>query len=492
MSLPRTEPEISTLLMPNLRLFHTEDLQRIHQAALEILERVGMLVNHSEAMQLLEAAEAKVDFQRHRVWFPPDLVEAKLRLVPKRVEYHGRTPEFDFICEPNGDIYAQVGGGSTGYIDLASGQYRRACLADLREFSILGDALPNTHVAAALFCEDTPEANTDLYCLQTLLESQRLPISTNAFSLGNLRKMIEMLLVVQGSRQELEKGPLMHLELSPISPLALMEDEASQLFLACEYNIPVLFPVMPNAGVTGPITLAGTLAQALAEWLGMVTLTQLARPGLPIPFFIDPVVADMHSMAVQFAAPEAGLLMAGLAQLGKELYGLAPQGNGLCTDGFSYPQTLFQKAQNALLLGLAGGKMMIGSGEVEGVVSCDPVQLVIDDEIMAITRRLLRPIAVNEDTLALDEIERVGPGGQFLDSDHTLRHHRSGELMRAKLFEHGSRNSWLADGSKTLVERAREKAGKILASHQVPPLADEVTDELHAILRKADEECDLV
>jgi trimethylamine--corrinoid protein Co-methyltransferase len=188
------------------------------------------------------------------------------------------------------------------------------------------------------------------------------------------------------------------------------------------------------------------------------------------------------------SAPEAAMLMAGLAQLGKDVYGLAPQGNGLCTDGFSYPHTLFQKAQNMLMLGLAGGKMMIGAGEVEGVVSCDPVQLVIDDEIMAITRRLLRPIMVNEDTLALDEIERVGPRGQFLDSDHTFRHHRAGELLHTKLFERGSRNSWLAEGAESLVDKAREKARRILATHQVPPLEERVSRELHAIVRKADEE----
>ncbi len=472
--------------VPYLRVLSAEALRRIHQASLQILERTGMLIEHARAREILEAAGASVDHGAHVVRFSSELVEARLSLVPKRVEYHGRTAEFDFACEPEGDIYSQVGGGSTGYIDLLTGQHRRAKLDDLREFSILGDALPNIHVAAAHLCGDVPAATSDLHCLRVLLESQRRPISTNAFSIGNLRCMIGMLLAVRGSRAELARRPPMHLELSPISPLSLGEDDASQLLLACEYGIPALFPVMPNTGATGPITLAGTLAQANAEWLGMVTLTQSVRPGHAVPFFIDPVVADMRTVAAQFAAPEAGLLNAAIAQLGGELYGFPAQANGLCTDGFSYPQTLFQKAQNALFQCLAGGKLLIGAGEIEGVVSFDPIQLVIDDEIVGIVRRWARGVTVDEDTLALDVIERVGPRGQFLDSDHTVDHLRKGELMRTMLFEHGSRETWLAGGAKTLVEAAREKAQRILASHEVPPLPDSVASELRSIVEAAD------
>lgn len=131
---------------------------------------------------------------------------------------------------------------------------------------------------------------------------------------------------------------------------------------------------------------------------------------------------------------------------------------------------------------------MIGSGEVESVISCDPVQLVIDDEIMRIARRWVRQMEVNEDTLALDLLERVGPRGQFLDADHTVEHLRAGELIHTELFEHASRETWLAGGAKTLVSAAREKAQGILASHEVPPLPKETTKELKGIAEKADEE----
>jgi trimethylamine--corrinoid protein Co-methyltransferase len=471
---------------PWLRFLSTEDLHRIHDAALQILERIGMLVDHAGAREMLDGEGAKVDAKTNRVRFPPDVVEAKLAQVPRRMAYHGRTEDFDFVCEPDGDLYAQVGGGSIGYIDLDSGDHRRSRLDDLREFSILGDALPNVHVAAAHMCGDVPQGTSDLHCLLVLLESQRLPISTNAFSVGNLRAMIQMLSVVRGSGHELARRPPMTLEASPISPLYLTEDDAAQVLLACEHGMPVLFPVMPNVGVTGPITLPGTIAQSMAEFFAMVVLTETARPGHPVPFFIDPVVADLRTVSAQFAAPDAGFLMAAIAQMGGELYGFPAQGNGLCSDGFSYPQTLFQKAQNMLFLALAGGKLAIGAGEVESVVSFDPVQLVIDDEIMAITRRWARRVAVNDDTLAVDVLERVGPRGQFLDDDHTVDHLRAGELFRSTLFERGNRAMWTARGAKVLIEAARDRAHHLLATHEVPPLPDDVRRELRTIVEKAD------
>jgi trimethylamine--corrinoid protein Co-methyltransferase len=244
---------------------------------------------------------------------------------------------------------------------------------------------------------------------------------------------------------------------------------------------------MPVAGATGPLTLAGTLVQANAEFLGTMTLAQCARPGHPMPYFADPVVADMRTGAAQFATPEAGLLIAAVQQLGGELYGFPAQGIGLDSDGFDYAETLFQKAQNAMLQVMAGGKLLIGAGNVEATMSFDPAQLVIDDELVRIARRWERGVAADDEHLALEAIERVGPGGQYLDDDHTLEHLRSGELMGPGLFASGGRETWLAAGAKSLEARAREKARSILATHEVEPLPAEVGRELDRILALADD-----
>jgi len=469
-----------------LRLLSTDQLQSVHEAALAILERTGMQIDHADARDILAGAGAKVDVQTNRVRFPPQLVEEKLRLVPRTFTYHGRTPEFDFDLTVDGPIYSRVAGGATGYLDFATGGHRRARIDDWKEFAILADALPNIHSIATLHCGDVPAATADIYSLRTLLENQRNCILHNAFSLENQRYLIEMMLAVRGTREELERRPLVHHQLSPISPLQMQEDDTAQLLLACEYGIPTDIPIMPIAGATAPITLAGTVAQGLAEFLGTMTLAQCARPGHRMPFFIDPVVADMRTGSALVGAPETAMIAAAIQQLGTELYGLPAQGIGLTSDGYDYGQALFQRGQMAVFQVMSGGKLIIGAGVVDSLMSIDPAQLVIDDEIMVVARRWARGMMVDRETLAVDAIDRVGPRGQFLDDEHTLDFLRTGELIDSELFERESREIWASKGSKKLEEKAREKARAILATHEVPPLSDDILREMAAIVARAD------
>jgi trimethylamine--corrinoid protein Co-methyltransferase len=469
----------------SLRVLSDEELKQVHEASLVILEKTGMLIDHKEVRDLLEEAGAKVNHAKKIVKYPPELIEEKLKLVPKKLIRHGRTKEYDIMSEKGGEIYARVAGGATGYIDLETGEHRRARLDDWREFVTLADALPTIGSIATLHCGDIPEAIADLHSLQVLLEHQRKNIVHNAFSIENHRYMIEMLIAVCGSKEELRKRPFMHHMISPISPLFLNEDDTAQLLLACEYGIPTDIPIMSIGGATSPITVAGTLAQANAEYLGTMALAQTVNPGHIMPYFIDPVVADMKTCEILMGAPEVGLLVTAIAQLGCELYGLPTEGIGLTCDGFVTEQALFQKAQNTIMLCLAGGTLNLGAGIVEGVMALSPAQLIIDNEIVLIARRLARGIEVNEDTLAVEVIDSVGPRSHFLEDKHTLDHIRTGELIDTEIFERCNREAWESMGRKDLVQKAREKAFDILKRHEVEPLSEDVLKELKAIVSKA-------
>ena len=470
-----------------LRLLSIDELRAIHQGSLRVLERTGMEVDHPRAFELLDGAGARVDARTKRVRFPPDLVEASLARVPRAFTYHGRSPEFDVTVSRESDLCARVPGGATNYIDLETGENRRALLADWREFATLVDALPNIHLVATLHCGDVPAQTADIHSVRALLESQRKCIVHNAFTAENQRLILEMLEVVAGSWEALAERPFMHQQASVISPLFLNQDDTEQILVACEHGIPLDLPLMSIAGISSPITLAGTLAQTNAEYLGTVVLTQVARPGHPMAYFVDPVIGDMRTGAAVFAAPETALLVAAISQLGTELYGLPTQAIGLDSDGFSAAQTMFQKAQMLAFLVLAGGKHVAGAGSVESCMALSPLQLVIDDELMVIARRWARGIAVDEGTLALDVIDRVGPHGDFLADEHTLEHLRSGELIPLPLAERESRQSWEASGKRTVESKARDKARTLLTSHEVPPLPDDVLRELEAITRGADD-----
>ena len=473
-----------------LRMLSDDQLKAIHMASLRVLEETGMKVNHDQAREVLQAGGARVDHDTQIVKFPPAMVEAKLALVPRKITYHGRTPEFDFTVEAGGQIYSRVAGGEVNYIDLTSGKSRRACLPDYMEFARLGDALPNINCASTLQCGDIPEVAGDVYSMYVLLAHQRKCFTQNAISLKVHQYLLELALAVRGSKQALAERPPYHHMLCPISPLFLDKDSTSQLLLACDYGIPTDIPIMPVPGSTAPITLAATLAQANAEFLGTMTLAQTYKPGHVMPYFADPVVPDLRTTAPLFGAPEVGLLVAAIAQLGSELYGLAPQGIGLDSDGYVVEQSLFQKAQNTVFQCMAGGKLIIGAGAVESCMALSPVQLVIDDEIMRIARRWVRGIDFNEQALAeaVGVIHKVGPQGQFLMEEHTLSNLRTGELITTEIFDRDRRDAWEAKGCPSLEQKAREKATAILAKHEVPPLPLEVRRELETIVKSAERE----
>lgn len=473
---------------PYLRLLSENDLKRIHNASLRILEQTGMIFDHPEARELLEGAGAKVDHDSNLVKFSPEFIEKQLKRAPRKVSFYGRTPEYDFTVEPHGKIYARMAGGCTVYVDLKTGEHRSAALDDWKALARLADALPYIHCIAPFWCGDVPLETADLHSLRVVLEHQRKPIVHNARDLKNYKAMIEMMLAVRGSKEELQKRPLVNLMVSPIAPLFWNEDVLSQLLLACEYGIPADIPIMPVCGTTGPITLAGTLALANAEFLGTLAFVQSARPGYEMPFFCIPLVADMKTGATQFSVPETGLLIAGLAQLSHELYGLPGETIGINSDGYISEQLLFERAQNALMASLSGSKLFVGPGALGGTMALSPVQLVIDHEILQIARRWERGITVNEDTLGVDVVHRVGPRGHFLADDHTMKYLRSGEITNSDIFSRDTWETWTQKGQKDLLQKAREKAIAILEEHEVEPLAEEVSKELKLIVSKADKD----
>ena len=315
---------------------------------------------------------------------------------------------------------------------VETGEHRRARIDDWRELAILVDALPNIDVVATLHCGDVPQATADLHSFRVLLESQRNCIVHNAFSLENLHVLLEMAIAVRGSREALAARPLVHLQaladLTAVpqrgrhrrrSSLAMRVRPARSTCRSCR-----------SPASRGPITFAGTLAQANAEYLGTVILAQSAHPGYPIGRTSSTRLSVTCGTATpSFAAPETALLVAAISQLSREVYGLPAQAIGLDADGFSLSQIMFQKAQNCLMQAMAGGKLIIGAGSVEGRMALSPRMLVVDDQIVAIARRWVRGFEVNDETLALDVLERVGPRGDFLADDHTVDHLYSGELL---------------------------------------------------------------
>jgi len=472
---------------PVLRFLSEGDLQSIYQASLRVLDEVGILLEHAEAQDMLEGAGARIDREANRAYLPPDLVDRCRRQIPKQLTYHGRTPEFDRVVSLDGPLCGRHTGGCPGYIDPYTGEYRLARIEDWKAFVTVSDYLPKIGMVANQHCHDAPGRTNDLHSLRVVLENQRKCSVHGANTIATLRYQLEMLLAVYGTREALAARPMIHHMVPPINPLFFDEDHTAQILLAVDYGLPMDMPVMSIVGITSPATAAGTLVQNLAEELAATTLVQTRRPGHPQAFFIDPCVGNMRSGAALVGAPESALILAAICQLGAELFGLPTEAIGLLSDGFSGAQTQAHKMQNLIFQVLAGGKLVAGTGVTESIMALSPVQLVIDDEYLAIAERWLRGIATDPPNLAVDVIARVGPRGDYLSDEHTLDAIRAGLLLDLPLAERdGRRAMWELGGEKTLESKAAAKARQILETHEVPPLPDEVQRELAAILGKAD------
>lgn len=465
-----------------------EDLAKIHSASLDILEKTGMAIDHSGAREMLQEAGCCVDHEKKLVRFSPDSVERCLQSVPQAQVFAGRNTDMDMSLKPGGEVYLRTTSGPTNYIDLKTGEYKEALIDDMKEFARLGDALLHINGNGTLHAGDVPRKTADIHSLHALLVNTEKHLYAQSFSVKNLKFMIEMLLAVCGIRENIKKRPLMHIVIGIMSPLFIPEDDVDMLFLAGEYGIPVGMCVVPNSGATSPLTLAGTLAQGNAELLAGITLAQLKNPGHQTPYYCIPMVTDMSTGMVVSVCPETVLMNAVLCQLGREFYRLPVMASGIFCDTVISEQIMFQKAQNALAVFLSGANLLLGAGSVEAGLAYSPVQLVIDDEIMAMTQRFWQGFEITKETLGLDSIDRIGPQGNFLADDHTLKYLRTGEHLRPELFSRDSRESWISSGSKNTEARAREKAIALLEEHQVEPLPEDVSKELSTIVSKADQE----
>jgi trimethylamine--corrinoid protein Co-methyltransferase len=472
-----------------LRVLSDDELRRVHEGALRILDEVGMCIEYPPALDILEGAGARIDRATSRAYLSPDLVEACRARIPKRLTYHGRTAEFDRVSQAGGPIFGRNAGGCPDYVELDGGEHRPARIDDWREFVRLSDALPYIGAVGNQHTSDVPRRVADVHSLRAMLEEGRKCAVHGANRIENYGYQLEMLLAVCGTRAALAARPPIHNMVAVYNPLYHDEDNAAQILRSVEYGIPLDIAVMSIVGMTSPATLAGSLAQTVAEELATITLIQSAQPGHPCAFFVDPVVANMRNGEALAGAPESALLLGAICQLGTELFGVPTSAIGLDTDGFSGAQTMFQKAQNLAFEVLAGGTMVVGAGCVETIMALSPVQLVLDDEFLAIASRWRDGIKVTDETLAIDVVGRVGPRGSYLAEEHTLDALHAGELLDLRLAERESRRAvWESRGRRTLESRAADRAREILAEHEVPPLSDEVLRELAAIEVAADRE----
>jgi trimethylamine--corrinoid protein Co-methyltransferase len=468
------------------RLLSKEGLAAIHDASIAILEKTGVTVNHDVGLKMLEEAGAKVDRVSKRVRIPEKLVQKCLNTVPQKLVFGGRNPEKDLTVGHGLLPVARNGGGSDLTLDLDTDEMRPLNAKDLRDYIRLMDGLEHIDFLAPVYARDFPENNRDIRVLEMMFANTDKHVHMRAYNKRSLEIMLEMATVVAGSLENLKKRPVLSLLEAPISPLTYLDITVDALFLCGKFGIPLELCCMPIAGGTGPITLAGNVTLANAEYLAGVVISQLAYPGAPIEYAPRCMIMDMKTTVGLTGSIEGAMMAAAGAQLAREVYNTPISLHGPWTDSvLPDEQSNLERTNFAFLAGLAGTNVFSGAGMIEQGKTFSHLQLVMDDEIHGMVKLVLGGMSTDEEHVATDSINKVGPGGNFLIDDLTLKYFKT-ERYFPKLLLRDTRSTWETKGGKSFRERARERVKIILDSHESNPLHADVASELSKLVKTSE------
>ena len=467
---------------PGMQVLSGDQKVQIHQATLELLRRTGVKVVVPEVRDLLAQAGCWMDADRVRI--PPHLIEWAIRAAPTRVVMCDRNGNPAMYLEGRKGYYGT--GSDTPYvIDAYAGTRRQAILEDVANVSRLVDALPNIDFTMCMgIASDVSEATSDLHHFRAMVTNTIKPIVYTAWNRRNLEDIVEMAEAVAGGAEPLRHSPFCALYSEPISPLTHAKESCEKLLYIAGKGLPVVYTPGMMIGGSAPATVAGALLQANAEQLSGLLICQLIREGTPVICGGGILLMDMAKGLISYGAPEFMLAMAALSEM-CHFYQLPIFGFAGCCDAKVFDQQAgAEGAVWMLVAALSGGNLIHDVGYIESGLTASYEMLVSMDEIAGLVKRFMRGVEISEETLALDVIDRIGPGGHFLEEKHTLRHFRDNWFP--KLFDRGNVSEWETSGRLTLGDRAAAQVRRILQSHKPEPLEEKVAGKLEAIINRAE------
>ena len=458
-----------------------EQCRRIHEASLEILERVGVRLHLEEAVRLLDRAGASVS-DGNRVRVPRGLVERALRMAPKEVTLYNR----------HGDPVMPVGGERCFYgpgsdclniIDHRTGERRRPTLRDLAEGVTLCDFLPQIdYLMSMVLPADVDGTLADRYQMEAMLGGTTKPVIFVAYETAGCRDAVEMAAAVRGDPDALSEKPLVACYINAVSGLRHNKDALEKLLFLASRNLPSLYIPASTAALTSPVTPAGSLALDFAGVLVGLVLSQLEREGAPviIPAMPPGGTFDMKTLVTSYCEPERTIAQALGRFTGLPLFALGGASEAKAPD----QQAAAEAALTLTVETLAGGQIIHDLGYLESGLTFSFSQLTLCAEVVSWIKAFCRDFEVNDETLALDVIAELGPDGDFLQTEHTLRHFR--ERWYPELFERASYETWLKRGEKSLTKRAGEAVERILTEHRPEPLPAAAREKIRGIVARAE------
>jgi len=469
----------------SFRVLTDDQIVEIRRTAFEVMSKVGFNVLHEGARKMLKHAGAWVRGERVKV--PEHVVTACLDTVPKGWTIYNREGKRAMEVEGRKSYYG-TSTASPRTKDALTGEIHPTGVADIATGAKVADALENIDWVMPMgSVQDVPPTVADLYEFEAVVSNTTKPIVFLGYTPRGVEIVYEMALEVAGGIDNLQQRPFLIFYPEPISPLVFPADVIDRLFVCADLAMPQIQGPTMQFGATAPVTLAGAIAQGTAEALMCLVLAQLRKPGCPCSLGCNFGLFDMTAGLLSIAAPEMSLALAAQAEVAQS-FGLPSWGLAGSTDAKVLDaQAGSESAFSILAQGLSGLNLIHDVGYMDNGMVCSTAQLILGNENIGMSKRFIRGIEVNHETLARELIENVGPGGHFLDQNHTYDHFKS-ELWMPGLMTRSAYDDWQNQGAKDMATRIQEKLEDIVKNHEAPSLPDKTLAALKAIRQKGERE----
>lgn len=452
-----------------------DQIQKIHKASMKVFEETGIRVNNEKALKIFHDAGADVDFKRKIVRADESWIMSKIETAPSKIVLYGREEKHNLELD-GFKVYFGTGGTALNVLDLDTGERRPSTLKDVQMAARLVDALDNIHFfILSCYPNELDKNNVDVNRFYAGIRNTTKHVMGGVYTVEGIKNVVKYASLIAGSKEALLKKPFISFITCIMSPLVMDKDYTDLMIAAIESGLPLATPTAPMAGATSPATLAGTLVQMNVEALSGVLLSQIINPGHPILYSCVPTTTDLRLGAFCFGSIEMGIMNAASAQLAR-FYNLPNYTTaGVTESKVPDVQCGYECMATSLLCALAGSNYIHdAAGLLESGLTISYEKYVIDNDILGMCMRAIKGIQVDDDTLAIDVINEVGPGGNYFSKKHTVKHMKK-EFFYPMSTDRTNFNRWQLEGSLDGREKARAIAKEILATHK--PLGIDKTIE---------------
>lgn len=462
------------------QFFTSDERVRIHEASLQILAETGVLVRNAKAREVFAKHGCLVDAQSGHAKIPAHIVEEFRQSYVPTYTFTAQDPKFDCVLPDHRPIVV-TGSSAPNIIDPKTGEERRATSTDIANIAYLINELPGFDVfSISTLADDAPEGQFSLSRFYPALKNCKKPVRSNTPNMKDLMMVLELGELIAGGKEAYRERPFINHHYCPVvSPLTFDVESTEAVIWLTEQGLPVYGTVVPNAGMTSPMSLMGTLVIGNAEFLALSTLIQMIRPGAPMIYAVLSTVADMRTGAYAPGAIETGILQMAHSEMA-QFYNVPSGGyigltNAHCNDA----QSGYETGMNTTAALLAGADLFNMGGLLGSLMAFDFAKAVIDNEIALMLKQVKRGMMFSEDGLCLDLIAKVGPGGSYMDAPHTMKNMRKTGLL-TKIANRDMRSRWVDEGQPDSHSRALKEAHRILSKPNPARFSEELDAKIKA------------